>query len=208
MRYLKKAFVIFSILFIAFFAFSKSTVIVYETKCRDKVGIIDENLSNKLEKVYYHQKTMFDSNINTHGDNLIEFIFKCQQSVDLYYYDATNERGKIDTEQIIAGLEWMIEQSVEKVNISLSNKIKHDEIQKWINNHPQIEVFASYNNRYNSFDYPAMYDNVIGSGCGNQIKYKDIDKIYKSNTIFIISNMKFYKGNSYLSVLSMLKNKD
>ncbi len=51
-----------------------------------------------------------------------------------------------------------------------------------------------------------MYSGVYASGSSRKIKYKDIDINYCSNNIFVINNgIKAYHGNSFLSVLSMLK---
>lgn len=187
---------------------SNSFVIIKGTNSNDRIGIIDTNLSQKSNMITYSNNTKFNGSEETHGDKLIEFIKKCQKTYDLYYYDATDNDGNIKTQKIIEGLEWMQSNSVKRVNISLSNKVKHKDLETWIDNHNDIKVFVSYNNKYNSFDYPAMYENVIASGCDNRINYKAIDYKYKSNKIIIWPNIiKVYTGNSYLSVLSMLNYK-
>ena len=125
----------------------------------------------------------------------------------MYYFDASNNEGKIETKGIIEGLEWMVDNSVEKVNISLSTKTMNNELKSWIKDHNEILIYASYNNRINSYDYPAMYPKVYASGTDSRINYKDIDIKYKNNNIIILPNVfKIYHGNSYLSIISMLNN--
>lgn len=100
----------------------------------------------------------------------------------------------------------MLSNDVKRVNISMSNKVKNDSLQNWIAEHKEIRVFASYNNKFNSYDYPAMYPGVYASGSSRKISYKDKDINYCSNNILVINNgIKAYHGNSFLSVISMLK---
>ena len=51
-----------------------------------------------------------------------------------------------------------------------------------------------------------MYKSVIGSGKRNGITYKNIDKTYRNNNVLIISKkgLRLYKGNSFLSLISIL----
>ncbi len=177
------------------------------TNCNNKVGIIDGNLSTKNHNITFSESTNFSSKIRTHGDEIISFIFNCQRNVEVYYFDATNDNGEIDTNKILNGLNWMLENRVDLVNISLSNTVKHKELENWILQHSEIKIFASYNNKLHSYDYPAMYNGVFASGSDSRIKYKDNDFRYNSNRIILLTNgFHIYNGNSYLSVLSMLKN--
>ncbi len=140
------------------------------------------------------------------GDHMIDFANICNSKKNIYYFDASIN-GEISTESIIEGLEWMIENSVSKVNLSLSSKIYSEQLNQWINDHKDdIEIYASYNNNINSYDYPAMYSNVVASGKKSPIKFKDIDYSYaSSNIIYIGSGVKLYEGNSYLSVLTLIR---
>lgn len=181
-------------------------VLVIHTDCLDSVGIIDGNLSIKYDNINYSENICFDSKNITHGDEIIQFILNCQSNIEVYYYDASNQDGEVYNDSIIQGLEWMLNNNVKRVNISMSNKVKHDSLQNWIEEHKEIRVFASYNNKLNSYDYPAMYAGVYGSGSNKKISYKDIDINYCSNDILVINNgIKVYYGNSFLSVLTMLK---
>lgn len=81
---------------------------------------------------------------------------------NIYYFDSRTENDKITADSIISGLEWMKSNDVKYVNISLSSKKKSEELSNWISdNKDTISVYASYNNLTQSFDYPAMYDDVI-----------------------------------------------
>lgn len=40
---------------------------------------------------------------------MINFANKYYSNLKIYYYDASNENGSVDTNGIIAGLEWMKE---------------------------------------------------------------------------------------------------
>lgn len=177
----------------------------------EKIGIIDGGLSKSYTSVVSIESES-EKNVEheTHGDSLLEFIFQCNDNANVYYYNAENAEGKITNDGIVNGLNWMVENSVKKVNISLSNKKKHLELEKWIDEHKNtIKVFASYNNVHNTNDYPAMFKNVYASGTDNNIDYKSIDFHYRSNRIVMCHSLKrimLYQGNSFLSVYSMMKN--
>ena len=174
----------------------------------DVYGLIDTNLTTKYTGlVVYQTQSNIKHSKTTHGDKMVNFIKKIAPNSNIYYYDATDENGEIKTKNIIDGLEWMINNNIKKVNISLSSKEYNETLETWLKVHrDNIQVFASYNNQLNTFDYPAMYDYVIGSGNGKKIFYKDIDQIYKSDLILINKKLKLYRGNSYLSIVTMVSN--
>ena len=80
-------------------------------------------------------------------------------------------------------------------------------LEKWIIDHSDdIKVYASYNNLLNSFDYPAQYEKVIGVGTNKILNGKNIDVLYRSHEIIVLSGgIKIYSGNSYLAPYTMLK---
>ena len=136
---------------------------------------------------------------------MIQFAREINKNICIYYYDASNKDGNIKTENLINGLNWMLENDIKYINISLSCISKNKDLEKWIADHPSCKIYASYNNNLTSFDYPAMYNGVYSSGIDNRINYKKTDIHYKSNKIIFINNVThIYKGNSYLSMLSML----
>ena len=182
-------------------------------KCTQKgtIGIIDTNLSRQYDNVIYNSTNSVNySNKKTHGDSIINFINDLNFNGNIYYYSALSSNNTIDSESIIEGLNWMLNNNIHTVNISLSSKYYSEDIQKWINNHPEVNIYASYNNNYNDkYDYPAIYEKVIASGTDKRIHYKKIDKKYRNNKLIIVnSSIKYYHGNSYLSILTMIKGDD
>lgn len=185
-------------------------IIVVPVKNIDfKYGVIDGHISSEYQNVTYNTLNRFDDECITHGDLIVKFIRNLDNQSNIFYYDAENEEGKISSENIILGLNWMLNNGVDKVNISLSSSFYSKELEKWIStNADYIKIYASYNNKINSLDYPAMYQNVIGSGYNKKIKYKDIDKTYKTNKILVWTNiLEKYEGTSYLSPWTMLSEK-
>lgn len=180
--------------------------IVVKTDCKTAIGIIDTDLTKCYDNIIYSSENIIAANKKTHGDLLLQFLENCQDNLQIYYFNACYDNKKINSKKIIEGLEWMSQHNVKRVNISLSSKRQNDELREWLLVHKDIKIFASYNNRLNSADYPAMYNTVIGSGSDNRIKYKSIDIGYKSDKIITLhKGIHYYKGNSFLSVLSMLE---
>lgn len=188
-------------------AINSQLVITNKIDCNKTIGIIDGNYSLRFENTIYNTNPKEDIT-ETHGDKMLKFANALSNGLNIYYYDATNLEGKIDTNNIILGLEYMKSNNIKTINISLSSKKYSSEIESWIKANPQIKVYASYNNLINTFDYPAMYDKVIGVGKKVGIEYKDIDKVYYTNRIIVIPNIsEVFEGNSYLSLYEMIKSK-
>ncbi len=175
----------------------------YETN--KTIGIIDGGLSfDNKNIVITNIDYAFCSEQKKHGDYLLDFIEKVSD-VSIAYFDACDEFGKINTERIIIGLEWMKENDIKYVNISLSGNRYSEELENWLKDNPDIHVYASYNNNKNSFDYPAMYDGVIGSSIDKELVKAEKDRVYSSNRIVLDYDFKnIYEGNSFLSVLSLI----
>lgn len=170
------------------------------------IGIIDDGVSNiALENVLeYNGPTINDK--KTHGDSLLEYLHAKKFTGEIYFYSAENDSSIITEDNIINGLNWMKENGVEYVNISLSSRKKCANLQKWINHNKDIKVYCCYNNKLNSFDYPAMCKNVIASGSLSKVKYKKCDRKYRSQEIIVFSGKKIqkFKGNSFLSIETIL----
>lgn len=208
----KKLFVSFSVIFFLVLIISvyltNEYVLILGYDYNGKIGIVDTNLNNTYDNLIIHESEYEDSEYKeTHGDELISFLKSIGYNDGIYYYEAVNENGKIQTENIIAGLNWMKENNVQRVNISLSSKYKNDELESWIEENSDITVYCSYNNKLNSLaDYPSMYSDVVASGSNKKIKYKDIDIHYLSNKIIVLNkDLEFFEGNSFLSLYTMLK---
>jgi uncharacterized protein YprB with RNaseH-like and TPR domain len=202
--------VIVAIIFIFFITFliiiKHNIFIVFKVEPNEKYyGVIDGDLSKRYDNVILNEKATYNANHRTHGDNIIEFINKASTKINLYYYDAESN-GTISSDEIIKGLNWMLVNHIKKVNLSLSSKNYSVELENWIyNNRKEITVYCSYNNKINTLDYPAMYENVIASG-HNNITYKECDIKYRSNRIIVLPQIKTYEGTTFLSVITMLKN--
>lgn len=203
----KNIFIIILILFIVImFVF-----VSYEIKLiipKDKemcIGIIDGQITIKVENVVYNRINE-ELKQKQHGDYMVEFAKKVNPSVKIEYFDATNENGIINTEKILEGLDYLKEKDVKIINLSLSTKKYSSDIQDWVNKNTDIKVYASYNNLENSYDYPAMYENVYGCGKKGKIKTKENDYMYTSNKIVLLNDIKNkYEGNSYLTIYTSIK---
>lgn len=208
MRKVKKYYIICIGIFIGvcFFGYNTILILSFEEKHEfEKIGIIDTNLSREYDKLVINQNETAEE--ESHGDMLVQFLKENGYAGEIFYYSAINEKGEVDSKGILNGLEWMKENNVKIVNISLSSSYYDMDLENWINENSTIKVYASYNNRANSFDYPAMYSAVVGSGKRNPITYKDIDKKYRSYSILVINKtgIHSYKGNSFLSIISALE---
>lgn len=69
-----------------------------------------------------------------------------------------------------------------------------------------IKVFCSYYKGINTYNYPAMLEGTISSGSNSEVNYKTNDVVYKTSNLIVINDgVHQYKGNSYLSIITMLK---
>ena len=193
------------LIIISIFILTKMYVIVIPKRNSEKIGIIDGKYTLEYDNVVYNISSDESLEEQTHGDKILDFAEKISNGLNIYYYDASNQDGIINTENILKGLNYMKNNDVKKINLSISSKKYSADIQKWINDNTDIEIYASYNNLINSKDYPAMYENVYGCGKKVDIKFKDSDYIYSSNKIIIFPNIfQTYKGNSYLSIYNTI----
>ncbi len=182
--------------------------IVSSSKDSEKCGVIDGCIAGEYNNVIYEGNIQKSSQGVSHGDMLIEFIQSYNDELTIYYYNS-EEKGKIKSENIIQGLEWMCKHKVKYVSISLSSGYYSKELDEWISAHKgELTIYASYSNEISTIDYPAQYNGVIGIGSNSRIGYKDNDVCFRSNSLLLISSdgIRIYKGNSYLTPLYMLQN--
>lgn len=168
------------------------------------MGIIDGDLSIEHDNIL-NNVSMLKNGEMQHGDQILSFLEKYNKDIKVVYYDAEID-GKISTETLIAGLKWMLTHNIDNVCISLSSDFYSDTLESWINEHKnEITIYASYNNLYNSLDYPAQYTNVIGVGSDSKVIYKEKDIQCRTNNIILIDEkIHLYSGNSYLAPLQMI----
>lgn len=170
------------------------------------IGIIDDSLCKKYNNVIYEGELIEDK--KSHGQDILEYIENIGYVNDIYYF-STEKNNTINSKSIIEGLEWMKAQGIKRINISLSSKKKSKNLVEWIANNSDVKIFCSYNNKINTYDYPAMIDGTISSGFNKKNNYKKSDIIYKSNHIIVFNNrFYYYQGNSYLSIITMLNYKE
>lgn len=195
-----------TIILISGYFFYMNNVFIYnKVEIQNAYGIIDGHISTKYKNFIINDNACISSKYKTHGDKVIKFYNEITINTDLnsYYYDSEID-GVINDQSIISGLNWMIENNVKKVDISLSSKYYSQELGDWIKQYKdKIKIYCSYNNKINTNDYPAMYEYVVASG-HNDITYKEIDKKYRSDTLVILPHFNKFKGTTFLSILTML----
>lgn len=168
------------------------------------IGIIDAGDIKRNNIVYCNCRN--DSEFG-HGNSMVEFALQLDNSLNIYYYNASVD-GEISNQQIISGIEWMMDNKVTFVNISLSSIKKSEEVRETIDNFIEKGgvIFASYNNKKSTFDYPAQYTNVRGVGMNDIHRTKKGDKLFRTNKLIILNKFyKIYEGNSYLSIYETIK---
>lgn len=187
-------------------------IILYQFNCvgtqefsTEKIGIIDDSLNN----LSFDNRVIYNSDLfqrkNSHGQELIRYLRLRGYTGEIYYYTAQDKNGKINSNAILDGLNWMKENNITNVNISLSSKKKNQELENWIREHEEMQIFSSYNNEDNSLDYPAMYEQVVASGSSQNIEYKENDRRYTSNRILLWNRgIHYFEGNSFLSLETLL----
>ena len=201
----KRVFVLITIVISLIIYIVSSYVIVLPQKDSVLVlGIIDGDLSFTHDNVI-NTVPLVEEGEKQHGDMILSFIEEYNCNVDIAYYDAENN-NEISTKSLIEGLNWMIENNIKCVCISLSSDFYSEELETWINEHSDtIKIYASYNNSSNTLDYPAQHSNVIGVGADSKINYKSIDVRCKTNKIILYrQGIHIYKGNSYLAPMTMI----
>lgn len=203
---MKKTVIPVSIVVIIFIILSKNIIITgVKSPVPAVCGIIDGAISDEHQNIIETNVITLSEDSKQHGDKVINFMSSIAPACMFYYYNAEID-GKITTASLISGLQWMKDNKVERVAISLSSRYYSDELEAWIaDNSSEIKIYASYSNIANSFDYPAQYDGVIGVGTNDVLKNKENDILYKScNIIAFTLKPGIYSGNSYLTPYAMI----
>ena len=130
----------------------------------------------------------FDSSSNVHDDfghgtavaSIITDIPK-NERLQVYDIKLLNEKGTGDIKNLIAGIEWAIDESVDVINVSLGihkdNQLLENAIRKALQK--DIIVVASSGNNHGLFiDYPAKYEGVISV---SSLKSNN-EKVFSSET--------------------------
>lgn len=161
-----------------------------------KVAIIDTKV-NFTKINYTKEKTEINfiseaEATSDHGTNIAKIILDTAPNVSLISLAAFDEEGNGQVDDVINALEWCYNNNVDIVNMSFSFTIPNDELEAEIKklNDKDILLVASYNNLKNTYDYPAMYENVFGA------KSSDNNDIKVSNNIIYVPSTEL-DGNSY-----------
>ncbi|MEK3993126.1 S8 family peptidase [Robertmurraya sp. FSL R5-0851] len=139
-----------------------------------KVAILDSGINNDLQTNSFNvvkEFNTFDSSSNVnddfgHGTAIASILIDVPQNEKIQVYDikVLNEKGTGDVKNLIAGIEWAMEETVDVINVSLGlhkdNQMLEDVIKKALQK--DIIVVASSGNNHGLFiDYPARYKGVI-----------------------------------------------
>ena len=200
--------IVIAIIFIVLFVLLRSNLVVFvNSDSNIIIGIIDDSLTRSHPNVVMQNRPSSDtSQATSHGDEMLKFVFAYAPNVGIYYFDATNTEGVIDTEHMLEALEWMISNGVEVVVIPLSARYYSVALRDFIQaNQNRLRIYASYDNRTQSFDYPAMYHYVVGVG-QTRYSYKPNDIIFRTSRIWLLHRRPMYfHGNSYLAILAAIR---
>lgn len=206
---LKRKYILFAIIIIiAIIGFNTFIIVCPSHDYPATIAIIDVCCSEKhdtLDIEYaFDEGVPHEHSQDTHGDLLLDFLEKMEYGGKVYYYNVALD--SVTTEDIENGLNWAKANRVSCVNISQSSTIYSESLQQWIRENHDTVVYASYNNLLNTWDYPAMYDGVIGCTKRNmEISYKKIDRLYRTNHLLVLNKgIHIYDGNSFLSLLTAL----
>ena len=201
----RKKFIYITIIIILIIYLLKNNIIIVIPKNKEvTIGIIDfgnVNNKNKLLGCYCNDSYLFG-----HGNEMVEFAYLYNEDLNIFYYDATID-GKIKDSEIANGIKWMMDRGVNIINISLSSKKNSEILLNTINEFIDRGgiIFASYNNKKSTYDFPAQYDRVKGIGKKEVLKTKEEDRLFNTNKIIIFNkSFKIYEGNSYLSIIETI----
>lgn len=145
---MKKLIIIIFIIIIILSGFFLTYTVVFSINNNESeitLGIIDGNLSMSHNNIF-NSVNIATEKQEQHGDLILYFLEKYDNNAKIAYYDAEKD-NKINTESIINGLNWMIDNKVSCVCISLSSAYYSEDLQTWINKHnKEITIYASYSN--------------------------------------------------------------
>lgn len=154
-----------------------------------KLAILDSGINKDLDVFNFNiVKTFntFDSTSNVqddygHGTAVTSIIsdFPKKENLEIYDVKVLDEKGFGDVENLVLGIEWAIEQSVDIINISLGVHQDSPMLKTVINRalKEDIIIVASSGNNYGLYiDYPARYKGVISV---SSLKSNN-EKVYKS----------------------------
>ncbi|WP_404448587.1 S8 family serine peptidase [Sutcliffiella horikoshii] len=160
---------IFAYLNTSFVNPSDNTTNIKKSHSTIKLAILDSGINNDFNVV--KRFNTFDTELPVeddygHGTAIASIVtnnFR-NESIEIYDVKVLNEKGNGDIEQLINGIEWAMNQSVDIINISLGTHSNNKRLETVIKKALQedIIIIASSGNNYGLYvDYPARYKGVI-----------------------------------------------
>jgi len=160
------------------------------------IAVIDSGVNKDHKDFSSNIKTGYNfidnidttEDLNGHGTQVVGIISSIDNTIGLagiapkaqiYPLKILDDKGRSKVNKVIEALDWCIENNIDLINLSFSTNILNSELFEKINevSDSGIIVVASYSNLNNTYDYPAMYNNVIG------VKATKAKKIIVNNDI-------------------------
>ena len=170
---MKKSFAVISVCLFLLISALCSVFSRAHTNIPVKVGIVDTCLNAQALQTYnikssYHLVT---NNWDNHGDMVVDIFRRQNNHCALYYACALNETGIGDISEIVASIQWLEQQNVDVVCLSLTaltdDALLRKVIQRLIDK--GTTVVAACLNYSNKRTFPASYPGVISvANCWNQ----------------------------------------
>jgi len=175
---------------------------------------------------WIEQEYTIDSLGFTHAEYVCSYILKENPHAEIVLVPIINKNQKCSVKDMIEGLELLINQNVNIINLSLGDEYRyHEEIDKVCQNAIKrgILIISAHSNRKCIATYPASFSFVLGVKCLSNIenpshilKYNDKENniIFNDNyfSLYHLGIPKFHQGNSFACAvvsgfLSNFKNK-
>lgn len=175
-----------------------------------KVAVIDNAINFDVLDINYLPKVInfvtaeslepVDDAFTNHGTNIAKIINTLAPKTEIVSVVALDESGNGEISDIVKAIQWCIDNDIDIVNMSFSINLDYQELKAAIERlqSQNIIVVASYTNNVSTFDYPAMYIDVVGVKYYNGSKIRffegaiDIPQIVETSELDID-----FTGNSY-----------
>lgn len=186
-----------------------------------RIGVLDSNgaFDNpffgdknivRLDSKWKDQEYSTDTMGYTHAEYVCSFILKENPKAEIILVPIIRKNRKCSVQDMIEGIQWLIEQRVDIINMSLGDEYKyHEEIEKVCRTATDqgILIVAAYSNQKAEATYPASFPFVMGVRCLDmeepmQVLYYNAvenDVVFSSGffSLYHLGIPKFYMGNSF-----------
>lgn len=186
-----------------------------------RIGVLDSDgafshpffkgkLISKVDGSRKKQEHCVDPLGLSHGEYVCSFIFKENPDVEIVLVPIIGKNQKCSVKDMIEGIDFLIQQQVDIINLSLGDEYKyHIEVEKICHKAVKqgILIVSAFSNRKAEYTYPASFPFVLGVKCLDIaepqyiLKYDQINNnIVFSTGYFSLYHLgipKFYQGNSF-----------